>query len=116
MPAFNTGWTRARSFFQPLVEQLLAATTPGADLRWAGRTVCPADGTSISQRGSNGTDWRVHRVFDLGRGGFSHLELTDKHGAEGLERGAQLAGEIRIGDRNYARAPVLRRSRPEVTS
>jgi IS4 transposase len=48
-------------------------------------------------------------VFDLGSGGFSHLELTDKHGAEALERGAPIAGEIRIGDRNYARSPVLKR-------
>src|ERR1019366_5813459 len=35
------------------------------------------------------------------------------HGAEALERGAALAGEIRIGDRNYARAPVLRRFQAE---
>ena len=48
-------------------------------------------------------------MFDLGSGGFSHLEVTDKHGAEALERGAPLAGEIRIGDRNYARVPVLKR-------
>ena len=48
-------------------------------------------------------------MFDLGSGGFSHLELTDKHGAEALDRGAPLAGEIRIGDRNYARVPVLKR-------
>ena len=51
--------------------------------------------------------------FDLGRGGFSHLELTDQHGAEALERGAPHPGEIRIGDRNYARAPVLRRFRAQ---
>jgi hypothetical protein len=63
----------------------------------------------VSKPGSKGTDWRVHGVFDLGSGGFSHLELTDKHGAEALERGAALAGEIRIGDRNYARVPVLKR-------
>ena len=48
-------------------------------------------------------------MFDLGSGGFSHLELTDKQGAEALERGAPLAGEIRIGDRNYARVAVLKR-------
>jgi IS4 transposase len=72
-----------------------------------------ADGTCVSKPGSTGTDWRVHGVFDLGRGGFSHLELTDQHGAEALERGAPLAGEIRIGDRNYARAPVLRRFRAQ---
>ena len=63
--------------------------------------------------GSTGTDWRVHGVFDLGRGGFSHLELTDRHGAEALERGTPRPGEIRIGERNYARALVLRRFRAE---
>jgi len=68
-----------------------------------------ADGTCVSKPGSKGTDWRVHGVFDLGSGGFSHLELTDKHGAEALDRGAPLTGEIRIGDRNYARVPVLKR-------
>lgn len=60
----------------------------------------------MSKPGSTGTDRRVHGVFDLGRGGFSHLELSDGHGAEALERGALLAGEIRIGDRN---TPVRRR-------
>ena len=59
--------------------------------------------------GSKGTDWRVHGVLDLGSGGFSHLELTDKHGAEALDRGPPVPGEIRIGDRNYARVPVLKR-------
>ncbi len=54
-----------------------------------------------------------HGVCDLGRGGFAPLDLTDKHGAEALERGAPLAGEIRIGDRNYARASVLRRFREQ---
>jgi Transposase DDE domain len=86
---------------------------PGAELRWPGRTLRLADGTCVSKPGSTGTDWRVHGVFDLGRGGFSHLELTDQHGAEALERGAPHPGEIRIGDRNYARAPVLRRFRAQ---
>jgi hypothetical protein len=100
---------QATEFLAVLVERLLAAKTPGAELRWPGRTLRLADGTCVSKPGSTGTDWRVHGVFDLGRGGFSHLELTDQHGAEALERGAPHPGEIRIGDRNYARAPVLRR-------
>ena len=81
----------------------------GANLRWPGRTLRLADGTCVSKPASKGTDWRVHGVFDLASGGFSHLELTDQHGAEALERGAPIAGEIRIGDRNYARVPVLKR-------
>ena len=38
----------------------------------------------------------------LGSGGFSHLELTDKHGAEALDRGAPAGG------RNPYRRPQLR--------
>jgi hypothetical protein len=109
-PGVKYRLNQAAAFLSTLVERLLAAKTPGANLRWPGRTLRLADGTSISKPGSKGTDWRVHGVFDLGRGGFSHLELTDKHGAEALERGTPMAGEIRIGDRNYARAPALRGS------
>ncbi len=104
---------QATDFLSSLVERLLAAKVPGAELRWPGRTLRLADGTCVSKPGSTGTDWRVHGVLDLGRGGFSHLELTDQHGAEALERGAPHPGEIRIGDRNYARAPVLRRFRTQ---
>ena len=102
---------QATEFLAALVERLLAAKAPGAELRWPGRTLRLADGTCVSKPASTGTDWRVHGVFDLGRGGFSHLELTNGQGAEALDRGAPLTGEIRIGDRNYARASVLRRFR-----
>ena len=65
----------------------------------------------VSQPGSKGSDWRVHGVFDLGTGGFSHLELTDNHGAEGLDRGTPEPGDVWIADRNYARARVLQNFR-----
>jgi len=45
------------------------------------------------------------------RGGFSHFELTGKHGAEAIERGAPVQGETRIGERDCARAPSQHRSR-----
>ena len=93
---------QATAFLAALVEHLLAAKVPGADLRWPGRILRLSDGTCVSKPGSTGTDWRVHGVLDLGRGGFAHLELTDAHGAEALDRGAPHPGEIRIGDRNYA--------------
>ncbi len=108
-PGVHYRMKQAVAFLAALVIRLLAVKAPGANLRWPGRTLRLADGTCISKPGSKGTDWRVHAVFDLGSGGFSHLELTDKHGAEALERGAPLAGEIRIGDRNYARVPALKR-------
>jgi len=108
-PGVHYRLKQAVAFLAALVRQLLAVKMPGANLRWPGRTLRLADGTCVSKPGSQGADWRVHGVFDLGSGGFSHLELTDKHGAEALERGAPMAGEVRIGDRNYARVPVLKR-------
>ena len=108
-PAVHYRLKQAANFLAALVERLLAAKVAGANLRWAGRKLHLADGTCVSTPGSKGTDWRVHGAFDLGRGGFSHLELTDQHGAEALERGAPLTGEIRIGDRNYARVATLKR-------
>jgi Transposase DDE domain len=104
---------QATAFLAAVVEHLLAAKVPGAELRWPGRILRLADGTCVSKPGSTGTDWRVHGLLDLGRGGFAHLELTDAHGAEALDRGAPHPGEIRIGDRNYARALVLRRFHAE---
>jgi len=108
-PGVHYRLKQAVAFLAAIVGVLLAVKAPGANLRWLGRTLRLADGTCVSKPGSKGTDWRVHGVFDLGSGGFSHLELTDKHGAEALERGVPIAGEIRIGDRNYARVPVLQR-------
>jgi hypothetical protein len=100
-------------FLEAVMTRQLAAKSPGADVRWPGRVLRASDGTCISKRGSKGTDWRVHAVYDLGRGGFSHLDLTDGHGAEAIDRGAPVAGEIRIGDRNYATAPSLHRFRQQ---
>ena len=89
--------------------RLLAGQSPGRPLLWSGRCLRIADGSSLSQPGSKGTDWRLHGVYDLGRGGFSHLELTDRHGAESLLRCEPVAGEVLIADRGYARANELRR-------
>jgi hypothetical protein len=112
-PGVKYRLNRATGFLAAVVEQLLEAKAPGAELRWPGRTLRLADGTCVSKPGSTGTDWRIHAVFDLGRGGFSHLELTDQHGGEALTRGAPQPGEIRIGDRNYAHPSALRRFRAE---
>ena len=99
---------KAADFLDALVGRLLADATPGTPVHWPGRVLRAADGSGISQQASQGLDWRVHGVFDLGRGRFAHLALTDLHGAESMARGAPLEGEIRIGDRNYARAGALR--------
>ncbi len=76
---------------------------------WHGRSLRIADSTSLSIPGSKGTDFRVHGVYDLGAGGFTHLEVTDSRGGEALDRGKPVAGEIRIADRGYANAQAWQR-------
>lgn len=91
-----------------IVRRLLSARTQGVEAIKPGRTIRLVDGSCLSIPGSTGTDWRLHAVYDLGRGGFSHVEVTDKLGGESLCRGAAIAGEIRVADRGYAKAPDLR--------
>jgi hypothetical protein len=62
------------------------------------------DATVISRPGSQGTDWRVHLGFDLGRMCLDGIEVTDAHGGETLARFAAQAPEIRVADRGYAHA------------
>jgi len=98
---------RAVFFLQAVTEQLLQRVT--TDARWPGRVLRISDSSSLSGPASHGTDWRLHGVYDLARGGFVALELTDGHGAEALDRGKPMAGEIRIGDRGYANAQAWQR-------
>lgn len=96
------------TFLSAVAHHLLAGRPAVRSGIWEGRCLRIADGSVLSQRGSKGTDWRVHGVYDLGRGTFSHLEITDSHGAESLLRCAPVAGEVLIADRGYARAKELR--------
>ena len=94
-------------FLQAVTSHLLTPISPAPC--WHGRVLRIADSTSLSQPASKGTDWRVHGVYDLACGGFSHLELTDCRGGEALDRGQPVAGEIRIADRGYANAQAWHR-------
>jgi hypothetical protein len=104
---------KAVEFLDAVMARQLADKAPGAAVRWAGRTLRLSDGSCFREPGAKTTSWRLHGVYDLGRGGFSHLELTDRHGAEAIERGAPVPGEIRISDRGFARAPGLHRFREQ---
>jgi hypothetical protein len=112
-PAIKYRLDKAVEFLDAVMACQLADQAPGAAVRWPGRILRNADGSCFRERGCKTVSWRLHAVFDLGRGGFSHLELTDKHGAEAIERGAPIPGEIRLGDRNFARAASLHRFRQQ---
>ena len=106
-PGLKGRLDNANGFLDAILERLLAGPRRSPPLRWPGRVLCAADGSTISQRASIGIDWRVHGVYDLGRGRFAHLDLTDSHGAESVAHGTARDGEVRIMDRNYGRAPSL---------
>ena len=112
-PAVKKRLDKAVAFLDAVMASLLAEQAPGTAVHWPGRVLRNADGSCYCERGSKTTSWRLHAVYDLGRGGFSHLELNDKHSAEAIERGAPIPGEVRIGDRNFARAASLRRFRQQ---
>jgi len=95
------------AFLQAVTSQLLMRV--GNTPCWHGRVLRIADSTSLRKQASGGTDWRIHGVYDLARGGFTHLDLTDSHGGEALDRGQPVAGEIRIADRGYANAQAWQR-------
>src|SRR6202521_5713992 len=64
-PGVHYRLKQAVAFLAALVGRLLAAKTPGANLRWPGRTLRLADGTCVSKPASKGTDWGVHGGFGL---------------------------------------------------
>lgn len=65
------------------------------------------DATVVSQPGSQGTDWRVHLSFDLGRLCLDGIEVTNAQGGESLARFAPRADEIYLADRGYCAANGL---------
>ena len=70
------------------------------------RPIRLVDGSMV--RGPGGGLWRLHVAYDPAGQRFSHIELTDQRGAETLERAPVEAGEIRVGDRCYARPEGVR--------
>jgi hypothetical protein len=68
-----------------------------------GRPVRAVDGTSVSEPGSTGTDWRVHYAINLANLQCDFFELTAvEQGGETLRRVPVRVGDIMMGDRVYA--------------
>ena len=106
--SLNERLHRSVGFLAAITHRLLTGKPAVRPALWAGRCLHIADGSSLSQPGSKGTDWRLHTVYDLSQGCFSHVEVTDRRGAESLLRCAPVAGEVLIADRGYAKAKELR--------
>jgi hypothetical protein len=83
-----------------LVQQLAIAEKHPVRLRLM-------DGSSLSQPGSVGTDWRLHLSWDLASNCIDGLELTDAKTGESFTNVTTNPGDIRVGDRGYCHAKEI---------
>lgn len=93
-------------WLEGLVGELLAKRLNGVGLT-VGRPVRLVDSTTISERGSDRADWRLHCCYDPRIGRCVDCELTPARTGEHLRRVKAAAGEIWLGDRNYAKGEGL---------
>jgi hypothetical protein len=80
-----------------LTQRLRAEPAPGPEFRIN-------DATVLSIPGSQGTDWRLHAVYDPARCRLRRVEITDSQGGERLDRDRPRPGDIVCGDRGLAHA------------
>lgn len=95
------------AWLQQIVGGLLARGLSG-QAAVKGRVVRLVDGTTISHPGSDRADWRLHYSYDPRRGRTVDCELTPAGAGEHLRRAKVAAGDIWLGDRNYAKGEGLR--------
>ena len=72
-----------------------------------GRIIRLVDSTTISEPGSDRADWRLHYSYDPRTGRSVDCELTTAREGEHLRRVKVTAGDIWLGDRNYAKGEGL---------
>jgi Transposase DDE domain len=90
----------------PLLEKVLAHLL-SHQLRAevaAGPALRIHDATVLSIPGSQGTDWRLHVVYDPVACRLRQVEITDGRGGERLDRHLPPPGDIVCGDRGLAHA------------
>jgi Transposase DDE domain len=80
-----------------LMHRLRAESAPGPEFRIN-------DATVLSIPGSEGTDWRLHAVYDPAQACLLRVEVTDHQGGERLDRDRPHHGDIVCGDRGLAHA------------
>jgi len=80
-----------------LTQRLKSEAAPGPEFRIN-------DATVLTIPGSEGTDWRLHVVYDPARCCLLRVEITDSQGGERLDRDRPQPGDIVCGDRGLARA------------
>jgi hypothetical protein len=80
-----------------LTHRLRAEPAPGPEFRIH-------DATVLSIPGSQGTDWRLHAVYDPAQCRLRRVEITDHQGGERWDRDRPQPGDVVCGDRGLAQA------------
>lgn len=94
---------RCGPWLAELVAALSAAANPEAGLQEARRIVA-VDATAVCSPGGRTKRYRLlHTAYDVGAQLFRTTQMTERSVAERLDLGTVEAGEIRLGDRVYAR-------------
>ena len=103
-PSLNNRLHHSCDYLAAIMNGLFTAKGLGSTVvRGPGRCLHLVDGTCVSKPGSKGKDWRIHNVYDLGGGGFTHLEVS-----EALGRGKSVGGELRIANSGDFNAKAMR--------
>lgn len=92
---------RAEDWMRWLMGTLIGT---GEAPRWLGQVVGRVlliDGTRLGVRAGTGDDVRLHSAYDLSAGHLVHVEVTDRHSAEGLHHFALQAGDVVVTDSGY---------------
>jgi len=95
------------NWFEWIVGSLL--DRPLKDLPNAPYRLRLVDATCVSKPANVGTDFRVHTAISLPDRSFTQVVLTDKHGAESLDRFPLDPGDIVVADRAYGLAGPIER-------
>lgn len=99
---------RAEALLCTLFRHALSHTLDPAE--WLGPyRLLAADATVLCGPGAQGTDQRLHTLYDLGTGQPLFVDLTGPRGGESLRRYAPHLGfgDLVLGDRGYGHGPGL---------
>lgn len=87
-----------------LIQRLLA---PRADSSLLAPGLTLVDGTSLSRRGSKGTDWRINLAYSGASGQSVAVDLTDSSKGESFDSKRIRSGDVVVGDRHYCKGEML---------
>ncbi len=98
------------AWFQWMASEMAAdmALPLAADALLPGRRVRLVDGSSVCEPGATGSTWRLHYALNLRTLACDEVHVTEASDGESLTRFNIRAGDVIMGDRNFAKRPGLR--------